>query len=101
MIGGLCPGGSLSGGISLQGDLCLGRGSLSRGLYQVDPPVSKAWVVRILLECILVFILFCFVLFCFELVHANAEFFVKFLAETLLFNWKYFKAQILQRTTCR
>ena len=27
-LGGLCPGGSLSGGVSVQGDLCLG-GSLS------------------------------------------------------------------------
>ena len=62
---GLCPGGgSLSRGwISVQGvDLCPGDESLSRGWVLCPgrgslsgrPPYGKEWVVRILLECILV-----------------------------------------------
>ena len=64
-MGGLCPGGSLSGGFSVQGDLCqqdLCLGglcpagvSLSRGVsVRETPSYSKERAVRILLECILV-----------------------------------------------
>ena len=56
--GGLCPGGSLSGGLC-PGGLCPG-GSLSRGISVQEgsllgrPPYGNEQVVRILLECILV-----------------------------------------------
>ena len=42
-MGVLCPGGSLSREVSVQGGLCQG-----------DPPYSKVRAVRILLECIIV-----------------------------------------------
>ena len=64
--GGLCPGvvsvegrGSFSGGVSVRGGslsmggLCPGEGGLCHG----DPQYSNEWVVRILLECILVFVI--------------------------------------------
>ena len=66
--GGLCPGGSLSRRslsreslsrvISVKGE-SLSRRSLSGGLCQGAPPplYGKEWVVRILLECILVIVL--------------------------------------------
>ena len=74
--GGLCPGGSLSGGVSVRGGSLSRRasvqgisvlgGSLSRGRVSVQeeglchgnpppPPYGYVWSVRILLECILVF----------------------------------------------
>ena len=70
--GGLCPGGSLSMGVSVGGGLCLGGlypGGLCPGeslsgrpsIPDRDPPPPKYGyerVVRILLECILVKILF-------------------------------------------
>ena len=56
---GVCPGGSLSRRVSVQRGLCpdgsLSRGSLCQGDPQTENPLySNAWVVCILLECILV-----------------------------------------------
>ena len=63
--GGLCPGGHCWG-IFVQGDLCPGGRSLSKvvfvcevsvwGLPDRDPPYGEDRMVRILLECILVFL---------------------------------------------
>ena len=59
VLGGLCPGGtlsrgSLSRGASLSGDLCPGgMGSLSRGVsVRETPPYGKERAVCILLKCI-------------------------------------------------
>ena len=49
LLRGLCQGGFCAGG------LCPGM-SLSRGLCQGDPPYGKERAVRIILECILIFI---------------------------------------------
>ena len=56
--GGLCPGGSLSGG---GGGSVQGEGSVWRVSVMETPPYGNERAVRILLECILVFL--CFLVF--------------------------------------
>ena len=59
--GDLCPGGSLSGGVSVWGGLCPGRVSVWGSMSWRPPPYGNERAVRILLECILVFL--CFLVF--------------------------------------
>ena len=94
--GGFCPGGSLSGGSLSRGFLCQGylcpggnlsRGSLSKWVSVQEtrpprqkPPYSKERAVRILLECILVFVNF-HREFCYNVFPCQLLFFIHFFVQ--------------------